>query len=311
MLLSSQSASVASCTSLWLQPLQGSGQSQPTLAWAQALPLTSSALTACEEAVWAGGAPARVLISLPGLGSPGSPWSTRSIQSRTMPRAAGDARDVFHFKEEQEEGRGDEGKKWKYISSCRMGCLAWASIPGAPVMVKVRIKSTDSTVLPLLIVKERKSALTRQDGCHSAGLGMVPMLAERPDCRGSCSLSLLVTVSKRPTLTDSWPCFFPQKCFFSSPLIAKCSICTAWLIVFFSQIIETGLYLTLLLKPHYSGRFVHPLAQSIISSLLAIPPSLLNPPFVSASSSIYIRGLWQHALCLLVKTKEQKLLFAK
>lgn len=30
-----------------------------------------------------------------------------------MPRAAGDARDVFHFKEEQEEGRGDEGKKMK------------------------------------------------------------------------------------------------------------------------------------------------------------------------------------------------------
>lgn len=71
-----------------------------------------------------------------------------------------------------------------------MGCLAWASIPGAPVMVKVRIKSTDSTVLPLLIVEERKSALTRQDGCHRAGLGMVPVLAERPDCRGSCSLSL-------------------------------------------------------------------------------------------------------------------------
>lgn len=27
-----------------------------------------------------------------------------------MPRAAGDARDVFHFKEVQEEGRGDGAK---------------------------------------------------------------------------------------------------------------------------------------------------------------------------------------------------------
>lgn len=126
-----------------------------------------------------------------------------------------------------------------------------------------------------------------------------------------CSLSLWLSVKDPLWLIHDLVFFPPQKCLFSSSLIAKCSICTTWLIVFFSQIIETSLYLTLLLKPHYSGRFVHPLAQSIISSLLAIPPSLLNPPFVSASSSIYIRGLWQRALCLLAKTKEQKLLFAK